>query len=312
MWLRRVTHFLLRHRWQALILTFASTFVPIIGILGILIAALVTLVKGVLEGAVFTLAATLPYIISFYISSHHEAAIPLVVWAAVGVAVISNVLTWVFTAMLRWQASFSQIIQIAALVGILVISIIHLAYPQVADWWGVQLQDNYNQAASVAGMLKNTSMAASSNEAQIEAISLTKSYATGLMIGAILLNAILQLIVARWWQAAIYNPGSLRKELQGIRLSRLAGLLFLISMVFSYLGNSVVLDIMPVLYMLFCAAGLSLIHYLIKQMNMTSAWFWLAVVYIVLIFAMPTSVVIVAVIAFFDIWFDLRKRFKKG
>ena len=56
----------------------------------------------------------------------------------------------------------------------------------------------------------------------------------------------------------IYNPGSLRKELHRIRLSQLAGLLFLISMVFSYLGNSVVLDIMPVLYMLFCAAGLSL------------------------------------------------------
>ena len=31
--------------------------------------------------------------------------------------------------------------QIAALVGVLVISVIHLAYPQVADWWGVQLQD---------------------------------------------------------------------------------------------------------------------------------------------------------------------------
>src|SRR5579863_6741690 len=97
--LQRFTNYLLAHQWQALLLVFAITFVPFIGMLGILIAALFTLRKGVLEGALLTLAATLPYIISFFISSDHSTA-SIVIWAAIGVAVLSNVLTWAFAVML--------------------------------------------------------------------------------------------------------------------------------------------------------------------------------------------------------------------
>ena len=39
-------------------------------------AALVTLVTGVVEGAIFTLAATLPYIITFAISGMGDATPP--------------------------------------------------------------------------------------------------------------------------------------------------------------------------------------------------------------------------------------------
>jgi hypothetical protein len=310
MWLQRFTNYLLRHRWKAIALTFAITFVPIIGIVGILIAALITLLQGVVFGAIFTAAATLPFIISFYISGTQGAALPLVVWAAVGVAVLSNVLTWAFAVMLRRQASWSVILQIAALLGVLVISLVHLAYPGVTEWWATQLQSYYAQAQAVTGMLKNPTPGSSSM--QIEAINATKQYATGLIVGAVLFNAILQLMVARWWQAIVFNPGSLHKELRDIRLSQLAGVLFVASLVFCYLGNSVVLDIMPVLYMLFGAAALSLIHYLFGLMKSPTRLFWLSGLYIILIFSLPMSIVLIAMIALADIWLDLRKRFKNS
>jgi hypothetical protein len=311
MWLQRFTHYILRHRWQAVALTFVGTFVPVVGTVGVLIAALVTLIKGVAEGAIFILAATLPYVITFAVTGMSETTPSVVTWAAVGVAVLSNVLTWVFAVMLRQQTSWSLILQIAALLGVLVISVIHLAYPDIADWWGIQLQSYYHQAAVVmtTGAAKTSSVM--SNEAQMESIALAKQYATGFMITAILSNAILQLIVARWWQSIVFSPGKLRGELHNIRLSQLAGILFIISLVLSYLGNSVVLDIMPVLYLLFGVAGLSLIHHLFGLINSSTNWFWISVLYVTLIFTLPTSVFLITIMALLDIWFDVRKRGRK-
>lgn len=303
MWLSRLTNYLLKHRWLTIALTFAITFVPVVGIVGILIAALVTLRKGVLEGAILTVAATLPFIFSFFATSNHDlSTVPLFVWAAVGVAVLSNLFTWIFAVMLRRHTSWSVILQIAALIGVLVVSVIHLAYPDIVNWWGTQLQ-------AMSDMLKT--QAASAADTQLDAINITKQYASGLIIAAILFNAVLQLVVARWWEATIFKPGSLRRELHNIRLSQLAGILFLISLVFSYLGNSVVLDIMPILYILFATAGLSLIHYFFGLMTSPMVWFWLCLTYVVLLIALPMSLIFVAMLAWLDIWLDIRKRFRK-
>jgi hypothetical protein len=308
--LQRLTNYLLQHRWLALLLTFITTFVPVFGVVGILFAALVTLRKGIVEGGIITLAATLPYVISYYVSGNQEGGALLMLWAAVGVAILSNILTWAFAVMLRRHASWSQILQVAALIGVLLISIIHLIYPDIADWWGGQLQSYYKQASALTGMLKNATT--SSPDMQFESINFTKQYATGLMTAAVLFNGILQLIVARWWQALVFSPGLLRRELHGIRLSQLAGILFVFSLVLSYLGNSVVLDIMPVVYMLFGGAGLSLIHYVFGLIKSSTRWFWIWLMYVTLIFALPTSIVLVGLIALFDIWLDIRKRVKKS
>ncbi|EKD71130.1 MAG: hypothetical protein ACD_46C00265G0001, partial [uncultured bacterium] len=155
MWLQRLTNYLLQHRWQTIALVFFAAFVPLIGMVGIVIAALITLRKGAIQGAYVTLAATLPYIISFFLTGNHEAAIPIVVWAAIGVAVLSNVLTWLFAVMLRKHTSWSMLLQLAALLGVLVISVVHLAYPNVAQWWGVQLTSYYAEATqAVSGVVK--------------------------------------------------------------------------------------------------------------------------------------------------------------
>ncbi|OGT42258.1 MAG: hypothetical protein A3F42_05230 [Gammaproteobacteria bacterium RIFCSPHIGHO2_12_FULL_37_34] len=306
MWLQRFTNYILENRWQTIAFVFLSTFIPVFGMIGILIAALVTLRKSVVEGGILAIFATLPYVASFYFSEHYRTMAPIVMWVAMSVAMLSNVLTWIFAVMLRQRSSWSQLLQIAALLGVLVISVVHLLYPNIAEWWGVQLQAYYNQA--LPGLWKSH---VGSPELQIETINITKQYVTGAIVVGVLFNAILQLILARWWQTIFFHPGSLHKELQAIRLSRLAGILFAASLVLAYMGNSVVLDITPVLYVLFGAAGLSLIHYLFRLMQSKSAWFWLLVLYMILFLSIPASIVLVAILALFDIWLDIRSRFRK-
>jgi hypothetical protein len=326
--LQRLTEYLLRHRWQAIVLTFLITYIPVVGMISILIAGLVTLCVGVVEGALFTLAATLPYFFVFITGTHET--VPVVVWATVTLSVTGNVLTWVFAVMLRRNSSWSLILQIAALMGVLFVSVIHLLNPEVADWWGNQLQSFYNQSAV---MMKAP---VPLGEAQLDTINTIKRFATGIVTAFVLFTSLTQVVVARWWQAAMFNPGSLRRELRAIHLSPLAGILFVISLVFYYLENSVVLDILPILCLLFSAAGLSLVHYLCGLAEPAKGRFWMSVMYIALIYSLTMiamlplfsalnlvlpvvlavmilsgSVFMFVTLGLFDIWFDARKRVGK-
>lgn len=354
--LQRFTNYLLQHRLIALVLTFAVTFVPVVGIFGIIVAAFMTLTKGIIEGALFTLVATLPYFISLAFPGHAGDTTPLVMWAAISVAVISNLLTWVFAVMLRRQSTWSQIIQVAALMGLLVVSVVHIAIPNVDEWWGRELRTYYMKGEAVTKALQTPAPAAAtpavgevaaaaaapvakdivtdkvvaakdsiadtnsdkpavsaepSDTTRIDAINQTKQYATGLMIAAILFNALMQLIVARWWQSALYYPRGLRRELHGIRLSFLASVLFVAGLVLAYMGNVVVIDMMPIVYLLFTAAGLSLIHWLLGVNKTKSTWFWIMILYVGLFISMPSGLVIISSLAAVDVWLNVRKRFRK-
>lgn len=315
----RFTNYLLEYRAQSLmlmvLLAFASAFDPtgifgsMLATAGIVIAAFITLVRGTREGIYFTIAATLPYAVVLLMLFKTHTAIPLFFWLVIGVAVLSNVLTTVFAVMLKRQMRFGAIAQVAVLLGVLAISVIHIVYPDVTSWWATQLQ---TRTAQLAGMVSKQGATASTSELQLEVINVKKYYATGFIVAAILLEAFMQLILARWWQASVYTPGSLKRELHNVRLTPLAGVLFVVSLLLTYLGNVTILDIMPVIYLLFCAAGLSLIHYYLGLMISPTKWFWLSLLYITLFIAMPISIMLVALIGLTDIWVDTRKRFNRA
>lgn len=328
--LNRLTDYLLKHRWQAIILTFVITFIPVVGMANILIAGLMTLCVGVLEGAIFTLVASLPPFVLLYLTGMQDSA-TLVFWIPVVLTTIGNFLTWAFAVLLRRHYSWSLILQLAALLGVLVISVIHLAYPNVADWWGGQLQTFYNQATVTD--VKPEQIA---GEAQVDMMNIMKNFATGIITAFVLLTAIVQVMLARWWQVVAVNHARLGKEFQYIHLSRLAGILFILSILLYYLENSVVFDILPVLCLLFSAAGLSLVHYLCGTMEPSKGRFWISILYVALMyslimlamlplfsalsFTLPVMlamlVLSISIFAFitlglFDVWFDMRKRIRK-
>lgn len=327
-----LTNYLLRHRWQALILTFLITYIPVLGMASILVAALFTLCAGVFEGALFTLVATVPYLLIFLVSNTQEAeAFTMMTWAAAILTVTSNILTYAFTVLLRRHWSWSAILQIAALLGVLVISVIHLVYPEVGEWWGKQLTLFYNQSTDLSGVKPVSGEGLGAN--QLDTINTIQSFATGMVISFVLFTAIVQVMLARWWQVAIVNRGRLGKELYYVRLSRLAGVLFFASIIFCYLENRVALDILPVICLLFGAAGLSLVHYLCGLMDPSRGRFWLTMLYLALMYSLAMiamltvlnvmlpvmlAVLILTIsifafitLGFFDVWFDLRRRSQK-
>lgn len=301
MLLRRITDYLLRHRFQALAWTFLITFLPVFRVFGIVTAAFMTLVKGARIGFYYTLAVLLSLSLGFALLAIDQTQVPEALLVVVGAFVLlANVLTWILAMMLRRQASWATLMQVSVLGGALLISILHIAYPGIADWWFAWASKL--QAAAKMDVNPNQIM---------EVLNDNKYYGTGILMTMVFFAALSQLVIARWWQAALYAPGSLRRELQGIRLRLLAVLLFGASVVLAYLGNGVVLDIMPLLYSLFFMAGLSVVHYLFREMQFGTRLIWLTLFYVALVLTLPMSAVLVVCVAVLDSVFDLRKRFSK-
>jgi MFS family permease len=291
--LRKFTDFILQGRVQAMSVAFILSYIPFLGTIGILIAGLVTLRKGFFDGMLVVGATSLPYLLNF-------AANPSVMQAwLVGLLLASYVLTGVFAFLLRHYGNWNVMLNVAIVIGIVVVGMVHVLVPDIQNQWVVMLNAYVNK--SIEMMQQDIP-----KETFADAINIVKPYATGFVVMLLLLNTILQVVIARWWQAVIFNPGGLKKELYNIRLSYITGFMFVAGMVFSYLGNATALDIMPVFYGIYCAAGLSLLHKLVSSTRL--AMLWLFVIYLAIILVFPLSVMVIAVLALVDVSVDFRKR----
>ncbi len=291
--LRRVTDFVLQNRLSAMGLAFVLAYVPYLG-LSIIIAAFVTLRKGPYEGGLVFLAATFPVLLMYF---SHQADGAALGWLILSVA--SNVIIWFFAILLYRYENWGFLLDCAILIGVVFIGLLHFVYPDIQNFWSTRLTEYLDRVVD-SGNAEGITL---ENKQQIIDVS---RYAGGLLTAFILLNGILQLILARWWQGLMFNPGGLRKELYNIRLSHVVGILFIIFFVLSYLDNPIAIDIMPIIYLLFAVSGLSLMHYMLAPRKYS--WLWLLIMYAVAIRFLPQSGLLIAFVAFMDIWFNFRSR----
>lgn len=343
--LRSFTDFILRSRLRAISIAFIITFIPLIGTISIILAGLMTLRKGAVEGFWVLIAATLPYFILLPFQP-----LPLGLWM-IGIITSSNILTWCFAALFKRFGNCSLILEIATLIGIILITTAHVIKPDLESFWEKQLNTYLTQPlihdeaqssipnfiqqfhASKSALLgqeleyKTPNNTDTSNQTVpeqtkettepelISFINTAKTYATGALIASLLLTALLQLFIARWWQTVLSNPDIFRQELYHVRLSHMTGLVFLTTIILSYLKIALALDLLPVLYLIFCIAGLSLVHYTCSKFKHLS-WLWLFVFYSVLlcswmVYHLPLGFQLVALVALLDVWLDWRERLDK-
>lgn len=298
--LRRFTDFILQNRLQAMGVAFVFSYIPILGSISVLIAGLVTLRKGAIDGLCVILAITLTYVLSYYSTNTAQSDIAYV---GFGLSIIGNLLVWIFALLLKRYENWNTVLEYSALLGIVVVGLLHLFYPDIQGWWNTQLVKYFNKTAEIVSGIPSHM-----DQQQIAVIDVLKSYATGIFIVSILSNVILQLILSRWWQAAMFNPGGLRIELYQIRMSHVLGILLIAGFGLAWLGNKTIMDMLPVLCMAFAAAGLSLMHCYLATVRHTLVW--LIIMYLLIIWLFPLSIMLLAIMALFDVWMNLRKRFR--
>lgn len=305
MLLRRFTDFILQGRLQAMAVVFIAAFLPVVGSISIIIVALVTLRKGIIDGALVLLAATFPYLLGY--ATYPASGRTDLVMGVMALGVISNLLTWLFALMLRRFSNWGFTLELAGLLGVIGVVVLHLIFPGIEKWWLTELTTYFSKTASMAAGQETDAML---QAAEAGAVDYIKPYATGLLLVGVLLNVMMQLVMARWWQAFLFNPGGLRKELYSIRLGYIAAAMFIMGTVLGYFGNATALDAMPILYGVFCVAGLSMSHALLAAVK--NGWILLVLIYLGVVWLFPYGVVAIAFVALFDTLLDFRKRLRKS
>lgn len=120
------------------------------------------------------------------------------------------------------------------------------------------------------------------------------------------LFCVLALVLARYWQAALYNAGGFGREFRALKLSKQAmAVLVAVMVVAPFIGPQfIVLALASSLVLML--AGIALVHGLVAQKRL--AVFWLIGMYVTLLLLMQLIYPLLVVLAIVDSLIDFRGR----
>lgn len=131
------------------------------------------------------------------------------------------------------------------------------------------------------------------------------SHVTGLLGLSNTLTVIICLMLARWWQAILYNPGGFQAEFHSLRLAKPLAAGLLVATLAGWTLSSdyrlwALIFVMPYVF-----AGFGLIHGLAAKKGLGSQW--LGVFYFFWLLLEPVKILVI-ILAVADSWLDLRSR----
>ena len=283
--MRALAKFIMRGRAQALAVAFVGglllPYISFAGLIGLAVVGLVTLRKGLQEGVQVLLFA----LVGPLLLVQPGIRLISVVIPFIGIAVVAEVLRITRS----WPKTLLSLAGLSALLWLALDAI------STSGELKAQLMQQFN--VLVGG-----------SDSALMALFGEYSEADWLAILAVAtaLELLFGILLARWWQAVLYNPGGLRTELHRLRFSRLQAMVLVgLILVCTIAGEQYQLWINVVALPLLIA-GVSVAHWIIGKRGLGTQT--LILFYIGLIVLSPLFVPMLAVIAFTDSIVDLRHR----
>jgi len=280
--MRALAQFVMRGPLQASGVAALTTAIPLLFWVGTAVVGLVILRLGIRQGLNVGLWALLPALGWSWFGQDPTA-----------LAVLLEVM--LMTALLRVTSSWDKALCGGTFLAIVTGLVLPQLYPGLMDilvQTGVQFYEQYN--ADVAQSLGNN----------LEPV--IRQTMSASMAGTYLALAIGMTLLARGWQAALYNPGGLRTEFHGLRLSPVFAVVFAVTMVIGpVLGLNTVLLAWAAGTPLFLA-GLALVHGVVARKKLSRQW--LMMFYVALVLLGPSLMILLVVLAFVDSWLNIRGR----
>lgn len=282
--MQRLAGFILRGPMQAALIAVGAMVLPFLFWLGAAAAGLVTLRLGPRQGLIVGLWALLPAAGWLWVGMDP---------APLAVLLITQVICTVLQSTISWEKALMA--GAAAAIGIA------QALPFLAPAFFEEL---ITTAQQVYGDMNAGMMANLPEDADPEAVIRTMMVAVlGLLNYAL---AIAASLLARGWQAGLFNPGGLRREFHEFRLSALTALGLLVLMaVGEFLGVNGTL-LLLVLGLPLLIAGLALVHGTVAKRGLSTGW--LVGFYIALVVLVPWLLLVLVFAAVIDSWLDIRQR----
>lgn len=204
---------------------------------------------------------------------------------------------------LRRTAALARSLLLAGLFGVMVVFGFHAGVDDPAGWWREMLYRMVEQTT------------AEQQELLRPVLDDMAGLMTGMVGAAAALGVALSLFLARWWQAALYNPGGFRSEFHALRLGRaLTGAtVLLLALAWMQTPGLVMLtDLLPLALLLHLLQGLALVHGLVARTGANAGW--LVAMYVLLLLPMVTTqtALTLAMAGMVDNWMDFRTRLGAG
>jgi len=285
--------YLLQKRYNAVWVVLLCAFLPFIQIptfsLAAVIVGLVTLHKGAKEGFFLLSWMLLPAIVAAFFGDFGTFLIE---------GVGKGIIVWLMACVLATTATWTIVAQLAVACGVILVAAVHLVMPDIGAWWLLQLTPYATQM--------QTSLNLNLSPDQVKLLlDRASHFATGAVIAGVLALDIVVLLMARGWQATLFNPGGLAKEWRQLRLSYKYSALVLAILAGVWLGATWLMDVLPIVLMPFIFAGLSLIHAKLPEQKNIRIPVLIAIYMSVLLFS-PYMCIMLILLAFVDSWFDFR------
>jgi hypothetical protein len=277
-----------------ILLAALSLLLPPTSIFSAAAVTLVTLRNGVIPGAlVMGLATGVSGIIALFALGGLNLAI--------GFLILMWLPAWLLALVLRSSRSLSLVVMSALVLGLVMIGgqFIQTGDP-VAEWQS--LLNPFVESLAEAQLVDTSQQAA--------LVSLMASWMPGIVAAGFFLQLLASLFLGRWWQSLLYNPGGFRSEFHQLRLPKVLAiaLLILIGLMFAQTGSdiSLVEYVLILLVSAWFVHGLALAHGVVGRLGSSSGW--LIGLYMLLLFALPHTVIVLATVGIADAWFDFRAR----
>lgn len=299
---RGLAAFAMSARWRAIVVATLSAAAawllppltsPLV-YLGGAVVGLVTLRLGALQGLNVMLAGGAALGVLGVVSS--GLALPMIVGAW-----ILWLPVWALGLLLRASRSLALSLQVAAGCGVVLVGLAYLWLGAPTAWWAPRLKEVLGpvfaaQGLDTASYLPNLAR-----------------WMTALSVAALILGALLSLLLARAWQAGLYNPGGFAAEFRGLRLGRnfAVASLLLVGLAALPVGAMAqfLADAALSLLVIYLLQGLALVHAVVHDRQAHRGW--LIGLYVVLLAAAPEVMPLLAVLGWMDAWIDFRARLRR-
>jgi hypothetical protein len=282
--MRALAEFIMRGRMQAGFVVVGSAALPLLFWLSAAAGCLVLLRRGLSDAFGIVALALLPAAVWWYFG---EPRTLLLLLGTLGLA-----------QLLRTSVSWRLVLMGSVLVGLVYALVLGEVFRAPIEAMAGELQKLMPQVLESARPL--------SADEQARLGALLVPVLTGLLAALLQIVSLLALVLGRYWQSLLYNPGGFASEFRALRLPSLWALALLAGMLLAPNLGAQMAMLTPLCSVPLFFAGIALIHGLVAQGRLGR--FWLVGLYVTLLLFMQLTYPLLMVLAIVDSLIDFRGR----
>jgi hypothetical protein len=250
--------------------------VPLLYVLSAALVALTTLRHGLSAGTRVLIAALIGGVISWQLSG-----VPL--------SLLVLTLATLLAVVLRATQSWNRTLLVGSVLGVVFAFIAQALF-----------QDQFN---SIMASVQEILTGGNAETAEWQMIEALKPLVGFIILSSQVMEALLSLLLARYWQAGLFNPGGLKVEMHGLRFTWQEAAFLVVAIFVSIVAQpgAVMLFGIP-----FVVVGMALIHGIVAKLKLGGQW--VVAMYIALILFNQIILPLLVLLVLADSIFDIRSR----